>query len=135
MLFEKSKNIQKETRVGRFLNKVFMVGTRTFKNQFFDKNRSTYFVILETFFCFSQTFSRNLTLTYDLSRRSIFYKVSDKRLEKILGEVSQHEPPLTPAQVRWSSISFSKITFCYLKVPPLNWKALKNSFTKLVFWT
>ncbi len=27
------------------------------------------------------------------------FQISDKRLEKILGEVSQHEPPLTPAQV------------------------------------
>ena len=55
--------------------------------------------VLEFYKAFSQTFSRNLVLTYDLSRRTIFYKISDKRLERILGEVSQHEPPMTPAQV------------------------------------
>ena len=55
--------------------------------------------VLEFYKAFAQTFSRNLVLTYDLSRRTVFYKISDKRLERILGEVSQHEPPLTPAQV------------------------------------
>ena len=68
--------------------------------------------VLEFYKAFSQTFSRNLTLTYDLSRRTIFYKVSDKRLEKILGEVSQHEPPLNPAQVRLLSFTFELEYYC-----------------------
>ena len=55
--------------------------------------------VLEFYKAFAQTFSRNLTLTYDLSRRTVFYKVAEKRLEKILGAVQQHEPPFTPAQV------------------------------------
>jgi len=56
--------------------------------------------VLEFYKAFAQTFSRNLMLTFDLSRRTVFYKVSDKRLEKMLGEVSQQEPPLTSQQVK-----------------------------------
>ena len=55
--------------------------------------------VLEFYKAFAQTFSRNLTLTYDLSKRTVFYKVAEKRLERILGAVQHHEPPFTPAQV------------------------------------
>ncbi len=74
--------------------------------------------VLEFYKAFSQTFSRNLVLTYDLSRRTVFYKVSDKRLEKMLGEVSQHEPPLTPAQVNYLTTinftTFRQLVFKYI---------------------
>ena len=55
---------------------------------------------MQYFQAFAQTFSRNLTLTYDLSKRTVFYKVADKRLEKIMCAVQQTEPPFTPAQVK-----------------------------------
>lgn len=55
--------------------------------------------VLEFYKAFAQTFSRNLTLTYDLSKRAVFFKVSDKRMEKVLSEVQRFEPPFTPAQV------------------------------------
>ena len=57
---------------------------------------SEYKLVLQAF---AQTFSRNLTLTYDLSKRTVLYKVAEKRLEKILGAVQQQQPPFTPAQV------------------------------------
>ena len=55
--------------------------------------------VLEFYKAFAQTFTRNLTLTYDLAKRAIFNRVSDKRFEKVLKEVQQYEPPFTPAQV------------------------------------
>ena len=55
--------------------------------------------VLEFYKAFAQTFARNLTLTYDLSKRTLFYKVSDRRLENVLNEVHKYEPPFTPAQV------------------------------------
>ena len=44
-----------------------------------------------------QTFSKNLTLTYDLARRTVISRVSDRKMERVLNEVHQ---PFTPAQVR-----------------------------------
>jgi potassium voltage-gated channel Eag-related subfamily H protein len=56
--------------------------------------------VLEFYKAFAQTFARNLTLTYDLSKRTVFYKVSEKKMERVLHEVQQFEQPFTPAQVR-----------------------------------
>jgi hypothetical protein len=55
--------------------------------------------VLEFYKAFAQTFARNLTLTYDLAKRNVFYKVSDRKLERVLNEVQLYEPPFTPAQV------------------------------------
>lgn len=55
--------------------------------------------VLEFYKAFSQTFARNLTLTYDLSKRTVIFKVSDRKMEKVLNDVQQYEPPFTPAQV------------------------------------
>uniref|UniRef100_A0A0K2TNG6 Potassium voltagegated channel protein eaglike [Apis florea] n=1 Tax=Lepeophtheirus salmonis TaxID=72036 RepID=A0A0K2TNG6_LEPSM len=64
--------------------------------------------VLEFYKAFAQTFARNLTLTFDLSKRTVFYKVSDKKLERVLSEVQQYEPPLTQAQVMMLKRAISK---------------------------
>ena len=56
--------------------------------------------VLEFYKAFSQTFARNLTLTYDLSKRTVFYKTSERRMERVFTEVQKYEQPFTPAQVR-----------------------------------
>jgi potassium voltage-gated channel Eag-related subfamily H protein 5 len=55
--------------------------------------------VLEFYKAFAQTFSKNLTLTYDLSKRTVLARVSDRKMERILTEVQQYEPAFTPAQV------------------------------------
>ena len=71
--------------------------------------------VLEFYKPFSHTFSRNLCLTFDLSKRVVFSKVnieydihdihyildqvSDKKLEKMFDQVQQWERPFTPNQV------------------------------------
>eukprot|EP00095_Tigriopus_kingsejongensis_P007430 maker-scaffold443_size169656-snap-gene-0.13 protein:Tk07430 transcript:maker-scaffold443_size169656-snap-gene-0.13-mRNA-1 annotation:"potassium voltage-gated channel protein eag isoform x1" len=55
--------------------------------------------VLEFYKAFAQTFERNLTLTYDLSKRTVLFKVSDRKMEKVFNDVQQYEPPFTPAQV------------------------------------
>ena len=52
--------------------------------------------VLEFYKAFAQTFSKNLTLTYDLARRTVISRVSDRKMERVLNEVHQ---PFTPAQV------------------------------------
>ena len=60
--------------------------------------------ILEFYKAFAQTFARNLVLTFDLSKRTVFYRVADKHLEKILGdEAPDPKTMFTPSQVRNSS--------------------------------
>lgn len=56
--------------------------------------------VLEFYKAFAQTFARNLTLTVDLSKRTVFYRVSEKKLEKAMNEVQTEQQPFTPAQVR-----------------------------------
>ena len=53
--------------------------------------------VLELYKAFAKTFSRNLTLAYDLSKRTVFSKVAEKRLESILGASQHYE--FTPSQV------------------------------------
>ena len=53
--------------------------------------------VLEFYKAFAQTFSKNLTLTYDLARRTVISRVSDRKMERVLNEVHQ---PFTPAQVQ-----------------------------------
>jgi len=55
--------------------------------------------VLEFYRAFAQTFERNLTLTVDLGRRTVFHKQSERRIERALDEVQKNEPPFTPAQV------------------------------------
>ncbi|XP_023349841.1 potassium voltage-gated channel protein eag isoform X3 [Eurytemora carolleeae] len=55
--------------------------------------------VLEFYKPFAHTFSRNLALTFDLSKRVVFAKVAEKRLEQIYGEVQQWERPFTPSQI------------------------------------
>ncbi len=56
--------------------------------------------VLEFYKAFSQTFARNLTLTYDLSKRTVIFKSSERRMERVLNEVQKYEQPFTPAQVK-----------------------------------
>ncbi len=55
--------------------------------------------VLEFYKAFSQTFARNLVLTCDLSKRTVFYKASERRMERVFNEVQKYEQPFTPAQV------------------------------------
>ena len=55
--------------------------------------------ILEFYKAFAQTFARNLVLTYDLSKRTVFYRVADKHLEKMLAEDVDPRTMFTPSQV------------------------------------
>lgn len=55
--------------------------------------------VLEFHKPFAITFSRNLCLTFDLSKRVVFSKVIDKKLEKLYEQVNHLENPLTPNQV------------------------------------
>ena len=59
--------------------------------------------ILEFYKAFAQTFARNLVLTYDLSKRTVFYRVADKHLEKMLAEDVDPRTMFTPSQVRFST--------------------------------
>ena len=43
--------------------------------------------ILEFYKAFAQTFARNLVLTFDLSKRTVFYWITDKHLEKLLANL------------------------------------------------
>ena len=62
--------------------------------------------VLEFYKAFAQTFSKNLTLTYDLARRTVISRVSDRKMERVLNEVHQ---PFTPAQVVQLTIHFGFI--------------------------
>ena len=55
--------------------------------------------ILEFYKAFAQTFARNLVLTFDLSKRTVFYRIADKHLEKLLAEDSDPRTMFTPSQV------------------------------------
>lgn len=55
--------------------------------------------ILEFYKAFAQTFARNLVLTFDLSKRSVFYRIADKHLEKLLAEEADPRNMFTPNQV------------------------------------
>ncbi len=55
--------------------------------------------ILEFYKAFAQTFARNLTLTYDLSRRTVFYRVADKHLQNIMDN-NDPKTMFTPSQVK-----------------------------------
>ena len=59
--------------------------------------------VLEFYKAFAQTFSKNLTLTYDLARRTVISRVSDRKMERVLNEVHQ---PFTPAQVLGTYLDF-----------------------------
>ncbi|CAH1791097.1 unnamed protein product, partial [Owenia fusiformis] len=50
--------------------------------------------VLEFYHAFSNSFARNLTLTYNLRHRLIFRKVSDVKREKELMETRKNDPPL-----------------------------------------
>ncbi|XP_012227366.1 potassium voltage-gated channel protein eag isoform X4 [Linepithema humile] len=54
--------------------------------------------VLEFYQAFSNSFARNLILTYNLSHRLIFRKVADVRREKELAERRKNEPQLDQAQ-------------------------------------
>ena len=68
--------------------------------------------VLEFYKAFAQTFTKNLTLTYDLAKRTVFSRVSDRKVEKALSQVQQTEAPFTPAQVRICHI-FSSLCASY----------------------
>ena len=55
--------------------------------------------ILEFYKAFAQTFARNLVLTFDLSKRTVFYRIADKHLEKLLAEDSDPRTMFTASQV------------------------------------
>ena len=55
--------------------------------------------ILEFYKAFAQTFARNLVLTFDLSKRTVFYRIADKHLEKLLAEDNDPRTMFTPSQV------------------------------------
>jgi potassium voltage-gated channel Eag-related subfamily H protein 5 len=55
--------------------------------------------ILEFYKAFAQTFARNLILTFDLSKRTVFYRVADKHLETMLGANNDPRNMFTPSQV------------------------------------
>ncbi|XP_039308092.1 potassium voltage-gated channel protein eag isoform X6 [Solenopsis invicta] len=54
--------------------------------------------VLEFYQAFTNSFTRNLILTYNLSHRLIFRKVADVRREKELAERRKNEPQLDQAQ-------------------------------------
>ena len=64
--------------------------------------------VLEFYKAFAQTFSKNLTLTYDLARRTVISRVSDRKMERVLNEVHQ---PFTPAQVLGTYLDFGALKF------------------------
>ena len=63
--------------------------------------------VLQFYKAFAHTFTRNLTLTYDLSKRTAFYKVAEAQLQKIFKAAEQHQPPFTQAQVLLSNTTTS----------------------------
>ena len=62
--------------------------------------------VLEFYKAFAQTFSKNLTMTYDLARRTVISRVSDRKMERVLNEVHQ---PFTPAQVRILAYTYTAL--------------------------
>ena len=73
--------------------------------------------ILEFYKAFAQTFARNLILTYDLSKRAVFYRIADKHLEKMLSEQADPRTMFSPSQVRLifniNNVNFCKIIIGY----------------------
>jgi potassium voltage-gated channel Eag-related subfamily H protein 5 len=65
--------------------------------------------ILEFYKAFAQTFARNLVLTFDLSKRTVFYRIADKHLEKLLAEDSDPRTMFTASQVSQMLRNLSKI--------------------------
>ena len=43
--------------------------------------------VLEFYKAFAQTFSKNLILNYDLAKRTVFSRVSDRKVEKALSKI------------------------------------------------
>ena len=69
--------------------------------------------ILEFYKAFAQTFARNLVLTFDLSKRTVFYRIADKHLEKLLAEDSDPRTMFTASQV--SLITYN-LLLVFLKI-------------------
>lgn len=71
-------------------------------------NRDKLLEVLDFYKAFSQSFSRNLILTYNLRQRLIFRKVSDLKKEKELAERRKNDPALNQSQDHLVRKLFSK---------------------------
>merc|ERR1719510_2813937 len=71
-------------------------------------NREKLLEVLDFYKAFTQSFSRNLVLTYNLRNRLIFRKVSDVRKERELAEKRKNDPVLNQTQDHLVRKLFSK---------------------------